>query len=309
VQSHEKPNDFANMTGRIYNISMASISLKKLKTYRNRTFHLPPAPRLTKPEQALDFVNERGFIHFWPIKGIDLPSLWVAVAGDRPVADAHDDPGHITWGWKDGALGKKIWYYAKVLRRKATMISLTSAPYFYALSENYGSPEEDHLVAYREGRLTLAAKQIYEALLSDGAMNTIDLRRAAHLTSKSSDTEFNRALEVLQVDFKIMPVGVAEAGAWRYAFIYDLVAHHMPELVESARFIGEAEARQTLVLLYLQSVGAARALSISRLFGWPQDLTLRTIESLGKGRKVVRASHPSEAGDWLTLPELLLKEQ
>jgi len=238
-----------------------------------------------------------------------MPNLWVAVAGDRPVADAHDDPGHITWGWKDSALGKKTWYYAKVLRRKATLISLTAAPYFYALTENYGSPEEDHLVAYREGRLTLAAKQIYEALLSAGAMNTIDLRRAAHLTSKSSDTEFNRALEMLQVDFKIMPIGVAEAGAWRYAFIYDLVAHHMPELVESARFIGEAEARQILALLYIQSVGAARSLSISRLFGWIPDLTVRTLRSLEDGRKIVQASHPSETGDWLTLPELLLKEK
>jgi hypothetical protein len=225
------------------------------------------------------------------------------------VADAHDDPGHVTWGWKDRALGKKIWYYAKVLRRKATLISLESAPYFYALSENYGSPEEDHLVAYREGRLTLAAKQIYEALLSEGAMNTIDLRKAARLTSKSSDTEFNRALEVLQVDFKIMPVGVAEAGAWRYAFIYDLVAHHMPGLVESARFIGEAEARQTLALLYIQSVGATRSIGIGRLFGWPPDLTMRTIRSLEEGRKIVQASHPSESGDWLTIPELSHKEQ
>ncbi len=67
-----------------------------------------------------------------------MPSLWTAVAGDRPVADKHDDPGHITWGWKYKALGKKIWYYAKTLRKKATMISLEIAPYFYALSENYG---------------------------------------------------------------------------------------------------------------------------------------------------------------------------
>ena len=49
-----------------------------------------------------------------------MPSLWTAVAGDRPVADAHDDPGHITWGWKDRSLDKKIWYYGKILRRKAT---------------------------------------------------------------------------------------------------------------------------------------------------------------------------------------------
>src|SRR3972149_8490713 len=191
---------------------MPTLNLASLKKYRARTFHLPPAKRLASASQAADFVNTRGFVYFWPIKGIDLPSLWTAVAGDRPVADEHDDPGHITWRWKDDSLGRKIWYYAKILRRKATMISLEVVPYFYALSENYGSPEQDYLLAYEEGRLTQAAKQIYESLLNEGALNTIDLRRAAHL-GNARESEFNRALETLQSDFKILPIGVAEAGA------------------------------------------------------------------------------------------------
>ena len=286
---------------------MRVLSLEKLKKYRSKTFRLQSGARITSPGQALDYVNERGFIYFWPIKNIDLPSLWVAAAGDRPVADAHDDAGHVTWGWKDRALGQKIWYYAKVLRRKATMISLKAAPYFYALSENYGSPEEDHLAAYREGRLTLAAKQVYEALL-EGAMNTIDLRRAARLTSKSSDAEFAKALDVLQADFKILPIGVAEAGAWKYAFIYDIVPRHMPELVDQARSIGEAEARSKMALLYLQSVGAAQTRDLSRLFGWTTELATRAIQSLEKSRKIIRAVRPQQAGEWLTLPELVKKE-
>ena len=123
---------------------------------------------------------------FWPIKGIDLPSLWTAVAGDRPVPDKHDDPGHVTWGWKDDALPKRIWYYAKVLRRKATMISLETAPYFYALSENYGSFEEDHLVAYEQGHLTLAARNVYEALLTSGPLDSISLRKAGRMAGPRS---------------------------------------------------------------------------------------------------------------------------
>jgi len=66
-------------------------------------------------EQAIAYVEERGFVYFWPIKGVMMPSLWQAVAGDRPVASEHDDPGHVTWGWKDGLLGERLWYYAKVL--------------------------------------------------------------------------------------------------------------------------------------------------------------------------------------------------
>jgi len=285
---------------------MSTLNLERLKANRSRTFHLPPRLRVGSPAQALDFVNERGFLFFWPVKGVVLPSLWAAVAGDRPVADEHDDPGHITWGWKDDALGKRIWYYGKILRRKATFISLENAPYFYALSENYGDIETDHLPAYEEGRLTLAAKQVYETLLKNGKMNTIDLRKEAHLSSKSSDSEFNRALEDLQSDFKILPVGTAEAGAWHYAYQYDLTARHFPDLPEQARRIGEAEARQRLVRLYFSSVGAAPLRDVSRLFGWPTELTKRTVDKLVQnGFLTGGISHPQSAGEWLALPELV----
>src|SRR5690349_11909699 len=225
---------------------MPTLDVKKLKSHCALTFLLPPFPCVTSLIAALDFGNARGFVYFWPIKGIDLPSLWTAVAGNRIVADKHDDPGHITWGWKDNALGKKTWYYATILRKNATMISLDVAPYFYAMSENYGSPEEDYLLAYEERRLTQAAKQVYESLLKEGALNPIDLRRASKLTN-AKEAEFDKALEVLQSDFKILPVGVSDAGAWKYSFIYEIVTRHYPELAEKARFISEAEARRKLV--------------------------------------------------------------
>src|SRR5919198_149295 len=279
---------------------MPTLDLKKLKSNRARTFRLPPTPRVASPKAALEFVNARGFVYFWPIKGIDLPSLWTAVAGDRIVADKHDDPGHITWGWKDNALGKKTWYYAKILRKKATMISLDVVPYFYALSENYGSPEEDYLLAYEEGRLSQAAKQVYEALLYEGAMHTIDLRAAAKLTN-AKESEFNKALEVLQADFKILPVGVSDAGAWKYSFIYEIVTRHYPDLEEKARFIGEGQARTKLAELYFNSVGAAQERDVSKLFGWQKELISRTINSLVDKKKLVETEHPKEKGQWFAL--------
>jgi len=264
---------------------------------------MPPAKRISSPVHALNFVNARGFVYFWPIKGIDLPSLWTAVAGNRPVADAHDDPGHITWRWKDEALGKKNWYYGKILRRKATMISLDVAPYFYALSENYGSPEEDYLLAYEEGRLTQAAKQVYEAILQEGALNTIDLRRAAKL-GNAKESEFNRALEYLQADFKILPVGISEAGAWHYSFIYEIVARYYPELPEKARKISESSARLKLTELYFQSIGAAQARDAVKLFGWGNELTTRTVSRLIKNKTLIQTEHPKQKGEWLALAEL-----
>jgi hypothetical protein len=283
---------------------MPILDLKKLNKYRARTYRLSPFSRVRSARAALDFVNARGFIYFWPIKGIEMPNLWTAVAGNRTVADKHDDPGHITWGWKDNALGKKKWYYAKILRRKATMISLKIAPYFYALSENYGSPEEDYLLAYEEGRLTQAAKQVYEALLNEGALHTIDLRNAAKLTN-ARETEFNKALEVLQADFKILPVGVAKAGAWKYAFIYEIVSRHYPDLPEKARFVNEAEARRKLLELYFESVGAAQERDVNKLFGWPKELTTRAIASLVEKGNLVELHHPTEKGDWFALIKLV----
>lgn len=284
---------------------MLALNLERLSTYRTRAFHLLPKTQISSPAQALDFVNERGFIYFWPIKGILMPSLWVATAGDRPVPNEHDDPGQITWRWKDDSLGKHIWYYAKILRRKATFISLETAPYFYALTENYGSPEEDYLIAYEEGHLTLAAKQIYEALLDKGVLDTISLRKAARLLN-TKESVFNRALEDLQMDFKILPVGIAEAGAWKYAFRYDITARYMPELPGQAREIGEAEARKKLTMLYLQSVGATTGRDVTRLFGWLPEIVKLTVGRLVQaGLLQDELSHPQMSGDWVAVPELV----
>jgi hypothetical protein len=283
---------------------MSVINLGKLKRHRDRTFRFLPSNRVTDPSAALDFVNERGFIFFWPISGVDLPSLWKAVAGNREVPDNHDDPGHITWGWKDDAIPRKIWYYAKVLRRKATIISLETAPFFYALSDNYGSPEEDYLLSYEEGRLTQAAKQIYETLLDKGSLDTISLRKEARMLN-AKESAFNRAMEDLQMDFKILPVAIAEVGSWKYAYRYDLTSRHMTDLEQQARQIGEAEARQKLAELYFASVGAAQVHAVTKLFGWPPELVRRTLDKLVQKGELVEADHPKLPGAWLALPGLV----
>jgi len=239
-----------------------------IRSYQAKTFRTAPGMRISTRDEAVDFVNQRGFVLFWPIKGITYPSLWTAVAGDRPVADEHDDPGHVTWGWKDALLGSRIWYYAKALRKKSTMISPPVVPYFYALTENYGSPEEDYLTLYEQGRLTQEARAVYETLLDKGPLDTIALRKAAHLSSKESDSRFNKALVDLQADFKILPVAVTQAGAWHYAFAYDIVTRHYPEIIDQTRFITERQAYRRLTELYFHSVGAAQLRDLLKVFAW-----------------------------------------
>ncbi len=278
----------------------------RLQEYRSQTFGYAPKYRVKSKDDAIRFVDERGFIYFWPITGVLLPSLWGAVSGDRPVPDEHDDPGHVTWDWKDSLLGKHVWFYGKILRHKATIISMNIAPYFYALTENYGSPEDDYLTIYEQDRMTQEAKAVYEALLDHSPMDTIALRKAAHLTSHDSESRFNRALSDLQADFRIMPVGVVDAGAWHYSFAYDIVARAEPALLEKARYLGEIDARQRLLEVYLRSVGAAQARDISRLFQWQLPEIDQAVDRLVMNSMIKNhQSLDDRAGEWIVLTELI----
>jgi hypothetical protein len=287
---------------------MTPIPFDLIRSHRADTFRIRPGQHLASQDEAVAYVNLRGFVYFWPIRGILLPSLWVAVAGDRPVADAHDDPGHVTWGWKDSLLGSREWYYAKVLRKRATMIAVGIAPYFYALTENYGSPEDDHITLYEQGRMTLEAKSVYQAILDNGPLDTVALRKAARLSSPESEARFNKALADLQSGFLVVPVAVTQAGAWHYAFAYDIVARHYPEIPEQARFIGELDARRKLVELYFRSVGAAQLRDVVMLFGWRPGDAEAAIQYWAKsGALRPGQAIESQPGEWIVLRELLLE--
>jgi hypothetical protein len=281
-----------------------AVSKSSYESYRSKTFRLSRGIQLRTEDDAVRYVDERGFVYFWPIKGVDLPSLWVAVAGRRPVADKHDDPGHVTWGWKDRLLPTRRWYYGKLLRGKATMVSLDTLPYFYALSENYGDPN-DYLLEYEAGRLGVESKQVFETLLAQGPLDTLALRREARLTSRDSDTRFDRALVELQRGLRILPVGVAEAGRWKYAFIYDMVDRWLPQVVQQARAIGRGEARAHLLDLHLKSVGAATETQIVQLFHWRKDEVSKAGAALSKDGRAARVSKlAGVAGDWWMTAEL-----
>lgn len=285
---------------------MPQVSQSQLTAHRNRTYRLTPGARLASQEDAVQYINERGYLFFWPYKAIEFPSLWSAVAGDRPVADEHDDPGHATWGWKDNLLGKKLVFYGRVLKKRNAFLSLDMLPHFYALSPNYGSPEEDYLIDYEAGKLTAESRAVYEALLDNGPLDTVALRKTARLTSKASNTPFNRALEELQVTFRIMPVGVAQAGAWNYAFIYDLVTRHHPEIIEQAHPISEWEARRSILMRAVETLGAVKQTDVQRLLGWPAALVEKAVQRLIEARRLAAdVTVEGAQGAHLALPALL----
>lgn len=226
--------------------------------------------RITSPAQAVKFVNAVGFCFLFPIQKMELPSLWDAIAG-RVVKTYPDHKGYEierTWGWKDESLNKKWWYYGKLIRGKATLISLDFLPNFYALSENFGDYEHDYLAEYKTGQLSAEAKQIYEALLKHGALDAVRLRREAHLSSEANKGRFDKALTDLQTGLKVLPIGIAPVGAWRYAFIYEVLPRWFPEIPVRAQQISRTEARRRILDQYLHNVIFSTAPVAARLFRW-----------------------------------------
>jgi uncharacterized protein YcaQ len=204
-------------------------------------------------------------------------------------------------------LSARQWYYAKLLRGKATLVSLEVMPYFYALSENFGSAD-DYLAEYEAGRLSQEAKAVYEVLLQRGALDTVALRKEARMTARESNTRFERALTELQVGLKLLPVGIAKAGAWRYAFIYELVQRYYPDLPEQARAIGRGEARRKLVDLFLRSVGAATEAQVAALFRWRPAEARQACEGLAGSGLARRAGEVAgQAGQWWITSALAAK--
>ena len=281
------------------------LSCKKLDAFRKKTFHIRLSTRVHSYEEAIEFVNERGFVFFWPVKDCLLPSLWTAHTGRMTVPKNHDDPGHRTWAWKDDSLDKKVWYYAHILRHRAIMVSLETIPYFYALSPNYGDPEQDYLIQYEEGNLTQESKLIYEALLKEGALDRISLRKAAHLTSTNAEQLFNKALDDLQVELKVLPIGVAEVGAWKYSFIYELTHRQFPWLIKKARPINENQARKFLATQYFTALGVAQTKDLVRVFHWPQPEIEKILTQMVKqGTLVAEWQVEFQPGNWFVVPLL-----
>ncbi len=275
---------------------------KKIDAYRRRTFRLRPGSQLNNPQEALAFIDNVGFAFLWPIKGYDLPSLWTAVAGDRPVANEHDDPGHITWGWKDAMLSRRQWYYGKLLRGKATIVSLAILPYFYALSERVNEID-DYLIIYHAGHLSAESKAIADALLVHGVLNTIQLRRYARLSSPSAKSRFDRALTELQRGLWVLPIGTTQAGAWHYAFVYQLFDRWLPNIPPKARYITRRNARIHLAGLYLSAVGAATPRQTGSLMNWTLDQTKQCFEQLAEQGKAI----PLTDGRWMSSNILKIK--
>jgi hypothetical protein len=117
-----------------------------------------------------------------------------------------------------------------------------------------------------------------------------------HLDTPASKARFERGLVELQRGLWILPIGVAEAGSWNYAFIYELVDRWYPGLLEQAQPVAAEPARAQLARRLLDSVGAATPAAIQRLFRWPSAAVHQALDDLRR----IQAARQLTDGRWVS---------
>jgi len=283
------------------------ISEEQLQHVRERRYRRQPALRLADEQDALRFLNDVGMSLLFSAKSIELPTLWGAICGeDRAVPRHHDDYElGLAWRWKDTIPGRREVLYGKFLKNKPVFISLDLTPCFFALSNNYGDPE-DYLDAYRDGHMSEEAKRVYETLLEKGPLPTSELRREAGITSKGAAKFFDRAVTELQMSFRIVKTGISDANRWGYCYVYDLFVRHFPNVVTEARSIRQDDAAATVLSRYLATVYAAKPASIGRLLGWDNWRLQRTIEQVTAAGQIAGGVRiENQSGEFLVHTVLL----
>jgi hypothetical protein len=255
--------------------------LSSLEAARDHAYRRRPELALRDEHEALSFVEDIGFCLLFPARGMELPSLWEAINGSsRALPEHHDDRAlGLAWEWKDSLPARRLIYYGKLLRRKPTLVALDMLPYFYALSENCGDPD-DYLEHYRDGKLSEDGKRVYEAILEHGPLPTSRLRVLAGLPAKVAAARFDRAISELQGGLYIVKSGISDANAWKYCYVYDLLSRRFPEAIALARHISGKQARLAVASRYLRSVIAAPTKDMARLFGWSPALMEAVVTTL-----------------------------
>ncbi len=250
--------------------SMRGITWRDVTRYRAAAL---ARHRVRTKRAALAFVNSLGFCYAFTSGPGGLPGLFDVLATrsiDRMWAWA--------WQWKDELATEKKLFYGKVLRRKPTYISLQYLPHFYTLTGNVGEPD-DYLQAYREGHLSLLAREIYEHVHAHGPCSTWVLR--THFVPRGGrGTAFHRAMADLQGRFLISKVAESERGS--YSFIWDTFERWLPQAVRGAASVTALRAAAAILDRYLRTTGAAPADQVAHLFEWPPPLAAdaeRTLRS------------------------------
>ena len=259
------------------------LTKKEVEAYRNRKWR---AGRLRTLDEVAEFVDEVGMCLLFACRDIPLPKLYDSAADDVNW-----------WSWKDHLQENKRAYSGRIVRRKATLVSMELVPAFYAIYQTGGGHamyEEE----YYWGKLGELANRVAEHLDRNGPTPADALRKAVVPSGKQNTRRFQAALLELQSKFKIVTVGL-EDRSWGIR-VLDLFVNWIPARIERrAEKMDREEAIEIVLQAFVDTAGALPEITVSRTFGWHSAETSRAANSLVEAGTLYRGRFRGDRKTWL----------
>jgi hypothetical protein len=277
--------------------AMGALSLREIEKLRARAYRRAAGVRKIRNEsEALDFIEGMGFLPLMKIAGSVLPDL--ASACVRPP-DWHRDYREWWWGWKQTLPGKRLCYYAKIVRRCGTFISWEMLPNFLVV---FGGMQPYH-ERYDAGLLGRPEKQILDILAEQGPMFTDDLRKAFAPAGHKRTLEFHRAMASLQYDFLVAVCGGSMQG-WT-VHRWDLAERIVPRrCLKRASRLDRRQAMEALILRLTRNTITSSVGDICWTFSLDRGEVREIVTELLEAGRLVEVEADGVEGKWLRLPDI-----
>jgi len=228
---------------------------------------LPTGKSVSSDEEARSFIDCRGFTLLAPVKGLPLPSLSEADAGDMwtdcPITDR-------AWAWKETLPAQKACAYGKLFHGRGTFISWRLYPRFVALYGPAGDLDEE----YEAGRLSRADRVLVELVSEYGPIDSRNLWRRSR-AAFGERHRFTAALDRLQARFFLTVAGGSLEG-WTL-HTWDLVERQAPAGL-LARLPRSSDARRDILKQTVDNCVALSHRQLSSILRWPRGVLDQTLQ-------------------------------
>lgn len=273
-------------------MKLIEIPKTRILEYRRQKWNGGRNGSLHTVEQMASFLNDVSMALIFGSRDIPLPKIYDCAAADADW-----------WAWKDLLQAKKLAYNGRVVRHKATLISMGLLPAFlavYLTGGGFAMYEEE----YYWGNLSQLANQVAQYLDRKGPTATDVLRQAIMPKGKDHTRRYHAALFELQSKFKIVTVGL-EDRSWGVR-VLDLFMNWVPAKVERrAETMGREEAMVRILAAFVGTAGAVPERTLPRIFGWPSEEASRASDFLVSRQAIPRGRVRGEQGTCLLSPTLL----
>jgi hypothetical protein len=241
-----------------------------LESQRRHRFRQEPGRRVRSARAALAFVEDVGLCSTFYRFPDGLACLWEAVVGREkprwPRRSHHDAGVGLTWELKDTLPTRGQVYYGKVLKGRPVLVALDLFPAFYALVRGR-QRARDYRREYAEGRLSLTAKRIMDALAREAPQYTRGIRAECYMLEPGKTREFERGMAELQQGLWV--VKTEERYEPSFSYRWDLVENWLPERAAEGRRLPRAAALARLLDRYLDGARYSTPRRLARLFSVP----------------------------------------